>query len=558
LTQRQPLPKQRVHSTESKKMPVSPTLRAAALESKAWPFEEARKILKRVEKSGKKSVLFETGYGPSGLPHIGTFGEVARSTMVRRAFELMSDLPTRLLCFSDDMDGMRKIPDNVPDRSFLEPHIQKPLTSVPNPFGGDYESFGHHNNAMLRRFLDTFGFEYEFASATDYYKSGKFDDALIHALEKYDAIMGVMLPTLGEERQATYSPVLPISPTTGRVLYVPMKDVNARQGTVTFADEDGTDVTLDVRAGRTKLQWKPDFGMRWAALDVDFEMFGKDHQTNAPIYDRICEILGGVAPEHYVYELFLDDKGQKISKSKGNGLTIDEWLTYADPQSLALYMYHKPREAKRLYFDVIPRAVDEYDQFLGAFVKQHNNDRDQLMNPVWHIHGGKPPAPEGSGVTFSLLLNLAAVANTEDKSVMWAFLKRYKPDLAPATHPRLDSLVGYAISYFRDFVKPQKKYRAATQEEAKALTDLAANLGALPEGSSPEDIQQKVYDVGRREPYTTTQKDGSIGVAQTWFNMLYQVLLGEERGPRFGSFAALYGVANTKALIEKALRGELV
>ncbi len=539
-------------------MPTSPTLRAAALESKAWPFEEARKILKRVERSGKKSVLFETGYGPSGLPHIGTFGEVARTTMVRRAFELMSDLPTRLLCFSDDMDGMRKIPENVPDRTFLEPHLQRPLTVVPNPFGGDYESFGHHNNAMLRRFLDTFGFDYEFASATDYYKSGKFDDVLIRALEKYDAIMGVMLPTLGEERQATYSPFLPISPISGRVLYVPMKDVNAKQGSITFADEDGTDVTLDVRGGRTKLHWKPDFGMRWAALDVDFEMFGKDHQTNAPIYDQICEVLGGKAPEHYVYELFLDDKGQKISKSKGNGLTIDEWLTYADPNSLSLYMYNRPREAKKLYFDVIPRAVDEYDQFLNAFQKQAGSPKDLLMNPVWHIHGGKPPVPESGGVTFSLLLNLAAVANTEDKAVMWAFLKRYKPDLSPETHPRLDSLAGYAIRYFQDFVKPKKQYRAATADEAKALAELAAALGELPEGSTPEVIQQKVYDIGRREPYTTTQKDGSIGVAQTWFNMLYQVLLGEERGPRFGSFAALYGVANTKALIETSLRGELV
>jgi lysyl-tRNA synthetase, class I len=539
-------------------MSVDLTLRSAALESKAWPFEEARKILKRVEKSGKTSVLFETGYGPSGLPHIGTFGEVARTTMVRRAFELMSDLPTRLLCFSDDMDGMRKIPDNVPDKNFLLPHLHKPLTVVPNPFDGDYESFGHHNNAMLRRFLDTFGFDYEFASATDYYKSGKFDDALIHALEKFDAIMAVMLPTLGEERQATYSPFLPISPISGRVLYVPMKDVNAKQGTITFADEDGTDVTLDVRGGRTKLQWKPDFGMRWAALDVDFEMFGKDHQTNAPIYDKISEILGGTAPEHYVYELFLDELGQKISKSKGNGLTIDEWLTYADPNSLALYMYNRPREAKKLYFDVIPRAVDEYDQFLGAFQKQINSPKEVLMNPVWHIHGGKPPVPETGGVTFSLLLNLTAVANTEDKTVMWAFLKRYKPDLSPATHPRLDSLVGYAIRYFSDFVKPKKQYRQPTVEEAMALGELAAALGTLAEGASPEDIQQKVYDIGRREPYTTTQKDGSIGVAQTWFNMLYQVLLGEERGPRFGSFAALYGVGNTRALIEKALQGGLV
>ena len=537
-------------------MTVSPALRAAALESKAWPFEEARKILKRVAKSGQKSVLFETGYGPSGLPHIGTFGEVSRTTMVRRAFELMSDVPTRLLVFSDDMDGMRKIPDNVPDKSFLEPHLHKPLTSVPNPFGGDYESFGHHNNAMLRRFLDTFGFQYEFGSATEYYKSGKYDDMLIRALEKYDDIMGVMLPSLGEERQATYSPFLPISPISGRVLYVPMKAIDAKKGTITFNDEDGTETTVDVRGGRTKLQWKPDFGMRFAALGVDFEMFGKDHQSNAPIYDRNCEILGGVAPEHYVYELFLDDKGQKISKSKGNGLTIDEWLTYADPDSLSLYMYNRPREAKKLFFDVIPRAVDEYAQHLGGYQKQ-TEPKDQLMNPVWHIHGGNPPKPETGGVTFVLLLNLVSVANTEDKSVLWAFLKRYMPEMDASTHPRLDKMVGYAIRYYLDFIKPNKVYRPCTEDEAKALTDLNAALAELPEGSTPEAIQQKVYDIGRREPYTVTQKDGNIGVGQTWFNMLYQVLLGEERGPRFGSFAALYGLSNTCGLINKALAGEL-
>jgi lysyl-tRNA synthetase, class I len=540
-------------------MMIDPVLSAAGLESRAWPFEEARKLLARVKKSKtpKTEILFETGYGPSGLPHIGTFGEVARTTMVRRAFETMSDIPTRLLCFSDDMDGMRKIPDNVPDRSFLEPHLHKPLTVVPNPFGGDYESFGHHNNIMLRRFLDTFGFDYEFASATDYYKAGKFDAMLLRAAERYDAIMGVMLPTLGEERQATYSPFLPISPTSGRVLYVPMKHVDAKNGTVTF-DDEGRETTLSIFGGKVKLQWKPDFGMRWAALGVDFEMFGKDHQTNAVVYDKICEILGGVAPEHYVYELFLDDKGQKISKSKGNGLTIDEWLTYADTESLSLYMYNRPREAKKLYFDVIPRAVDEYTQHLAGYQRQGNNIADRLMNPVWHIHSGNPPTPEAGGVTFALLLNLVAVANTEDKSVLWAFIKRYAPQVSPETNPRLDAQVGFAIRYFTDFVKPNKIYRLPTDDERKALEDLVAALEALPEGSTPEAIQQKVYDIGRREPYTTTQKDGSVGVAQTWFNMLYQVLLGEERGPRFGSFAALFGVANTRALIGKALNGEFV
>ena len=537
-------------------MTASPALRAAALESKAWPFEEARKVLARAKKLGKTQVIFETGYGPSGLPHLGTFGEVARTTMVIKAFQTMCDIPTRLLCFSDDMDGMRKIPENVPDRTFLEPHLHKPLTVVPDPFGGEYESFGHHNNAMLRRFLDTFGFNYEFASASDYYRSGKFDQMLLHALEKFDEIMAVMLPTLGPERQATYSPFLPISPTTGRVLYVPMKSVDAKAGTITFLDEDGTETTLPVTGGRVKLQWKPDFGMRWAALGIDFEMFGKDHQTNAVVYDAICNLLGGVAPEHYVYELFLDDKGQKISKSKGNGLTIDEWLTYAAADSLSLYMFTKPREAKRLYFDVIPRAVDDYTAFLSAYQRQEL--KDQLMNPVWHIHAGNPPLPEKDAVSFSLLLNLVAVANTEDKSVLWAFLKRYAPTLTAETHPRLDAMIGFAIRYFIDFVKPNKKYRRATAEEAVALQALSDAMGTLQEGASPEDIQQKVYEIGRRDPYTTTQKDGSIGVAQSWFNMLYQVLLGEEKGPRFGSFAALYGLGNTRKLIASALAGDFV
>ena len=538
-------------------MTADPALRAAAETSKAWPFEEARKLVARVKRTGKEEVLFETGYGPSGLPHIGTFGEVARTTMVRRAFELLCDVPTRLLCFSDDMDGMRKIPETVPDPAALKPYLHMPLTAVPNPFGGGHESFGHHNNAMLRRFLDTFGFQYEFASATDYYKSGRFDAMLLRALEKFDDIMAVMLPTLGEERQATYSPFLPISPISGRVLYVPMKKVDAKAGTITFTDEDGTDVTMTVTGGNTKLQWKPDFGMRWAALGVDFEMFGKDHQTNAPIYDRICEILGAEAPEHYVYELFLDDKGQKISKSKGNGLTIDEWLTYADPESLALFMYNKPREAKRLYFDVIPRAVDDYGAFLSAYQRQADKPADRLMNPVWHIHGGNPPPPEEGGISFALLLNLAAVANAHDKSALWGFILRYAPHLKPETHPRLDALVTHALRYFDDFVKPKKQYRPPTEEEAKALSELADSLGTLPSHAAPEEIQQKVYDVGRRDPYKTTQKDGSVGVAQNWFNMLYQVLLGEEKGPRFGSFVALYGIDNTRNLIARAVKGEL-
>lgn len=526
---------------------LDPAFFDAAQTAKAWPFEEARKLVARVQKRGLTEVLFETGYGPSGLPHIGTFGEVARTTMVRTAFRLLTrdEIPTRLLCFSDDMDGMRKIPENVPDRTALEPYVQMPLTSVPNPFGGDYKSFGDHNNAMLRRFLDTFGFNYEFASATEYYKAGKFDEVLIRAAERYDQIMGVMLPSLGEERQATYSPFLPISPISGRVLYVPMKAVDAKAGTVTFADEDGTDVTLPITGGHVKLQWKPDFGMRWAALGVDFEMFGKDHQTNQGIYDRICAILGGVPPEHYVYELFLDDIGQKISKSKGNGLTIDEWLTYAGTESLSLYMFQKPRVAKRLYFDVIPRAVDEYYQYVASYNGQ--DAAAALENPAFHIHSGKVPVVD-MPITFGLLLNLASAANAHEKAALWNYITRRLPGTTPATNPDLDVLAGYAVRYFNDEVKSKKVFRAPTDKERAALADLADQLQGK-EALEAKELQDIVYAVGNAHTFDPLRD---------WFGAIYQVLLGADQGPRFGSFIALYGVEETRKLIADALAGKLV
>ena len=540
---------------------LNPEVLAAAAESKAWPFEEARKIIARYKgKDWPDTILFETGYGPSGLPHIGTFGEVARTTMVRHAFRVLTEdkVATRLLCFSDDMDGMRKIPDNVPDRSFLEPHLHKPLTAVPNPFGGDYKSFGDHNNAMLCRFLDTFGFDYEFASATEYYRSGRFDEVLLRAVARYDDIMKVMLPTLGPERQATYSPFLPLSPKSGRVLYVPMKSVDAKAGTITFLDEDGVETTLPVTGGAVKLQWKPDFGMRWAALNVDFEMFGKDHQTNAVIYDRICNILGGRAPEHFVYELFLDDIGQKISKSKGNGITIDEWLAYAPTESLGLYMYQKPKTAKRLYFDVIPKAVDEYFTYLSAYFRQDWKDR--LNNPVWHMHDGNPPKVD-MPVPFSLLLNLVSASNAQNKDVLWGFISRYAKGASPETHPELDRLVGYAIRYFDDFVRPAKVFRAADDVERHALTVLLEHLARLPDDADGEAIQNASLNAARTieryQDHSKKSPEGGPGVSGAFFQMIYQVLIGQERGPRFGSFAALYGIGETRALIEKALAGKL-
>jgi len=517
-------------------------LRDTAMTSKAWPFEEARKLVKRFAKAPpeKGYVLFETGYGPSGLPHIGTFGEVARTTMVRRAFEALSDIPTKLLCFSDDMDGMRKIPDNVPNPDKLAEHLHKPLTAVPDPFE-EFDSFGNHNNAMLRRFLDTFGFEYEFASSTEYYKAGKLDDILLRSAERYDDIMAIMLKSLREERQQTYSIFLPISPTTGRVLYVPMKNVDAKNGTVTFDDEDGTETTLPVTGGNVKLQWKPDFGARWAALDVDFEMYGKDHSTNTPIYDGICRALGGRAPEHFTYELFLDEKGQKISKSAGNGLSVDEWLTYAPSESLGYFMYQKPKTAKRLYFDSIPKAVDEYHQQLRAFPDQDLTK--QLNNPVWHMHRGQPPASD-MAVSFSMLLNLASAAGAENKDQLWGFIRKYAPDATAETHPGLDEAAAGAVRYYNDHVLPTKSRRAPFAQEARALTDLRNRLADVPSDQDGEALQQIIYDVGKEHEFENLRD---------WFKALYQVLLGQDAGPRFGNFVELYGVPETVALIDEAL-----
>ncbi|MCF8879701.1 lysine--tRNA ligase [Hyphobacterium sp. SN044] len=524
-------------------------LPALARNAKAWPFELARDVLKRVERNGLDggSVIFETGYGPSGLPHMGTFGEVARTAMVRHAFRVLTgdQYPTRLICFSDDMDGMRKVPSNVPNQEMLHAHLGKPLTDVPDPFA-THEGFAQHNNARLRAFLDSFGFEYDFLSATQQYRSGAFDDVLLRALEKFDDIMGVMLPTLGPERQATYSPFLPISPTTGRVLYVPMKATDPKAGTITFEDEDGTDVTMTVTGGHTKLQWKPDFGMRWAALGVDFEMFGKDHQTNAPIYSRICKILGVEPPVQYVYELFLDEQGEKISKSKGNGLSVEEWLRYGTQESLSLYNFAKPRTAKRLYFDVIPKAVDEYYQHLAAYAGQEADK--QLENPVWHIHDGNPPS-DVPPISFALLLNLASASGAEDKTALWGFIGRYVDGATPDTHPVLDALAERAVAYYEDFVKPNKSYRLASDIERAAMQDLVARLKALDPGETDaETIQNEVYAAGKEQPFENLRD---------WFQGLYEVLLGQSQGPRFGGFVAVYGIPETIALIERGLAGEL-
>jgi lysyl-tRNA synthetase class 1 len=522
---------------------VPQQLRDAALVSKAWPYEEARKLLKRYpDGPGEQAVLFETGYGPSGLPHLGTFQEVARTLMVRHALTEMTGWRSRLIAFSDDMDGMRKVPPGVPHQEMMHDHLDQPLSRVPDPYGCGHASFAAHNNNLLRQFLDRFGFDYEFAASSDCYGSGRFDEALRQVLRSYDAILDVMLPTLGEERRRTYSPVLPISPVSGKVLQVAVEVVDEEAGLVRYVEpETGERVEQSILGGGAKLQWKVDWALRWYALGVDYEMAGKDLIDSVVQSSKIVRILGARPPEGFNYELFLDENGEKISKTRGNGVTIDEWLTYAPPESLAFYIYREPRKAKQLSFGIIPKAVDEYHQFLAAYPAQEWDKR--LGNPVHHVHAGRVPESR-MPLSFALLLNLVAVSSTDDKDLLWGFVRRYAPDAAPGTHPELDALIGHALAYFRDFVAGSLRRRAPDARETEALRDLDARLAGMSAEASAEDIQNLVFEIGKAHGFEPLRD---------WFKALYETLLGTSQGPRMGSFIALYGIENSRRLIAEAV-----
>jgi lysyl-tRNA synthetase class 1 len=519
-------------------------IRNAAMTSKAWPYEEARKLVRRWPdgKPDGAPMVFETGYGPSGLPHIGTFTEVLRTTMVRRAYEeLTGGAPTRLIAFSDDMDGLRKVPDNVPNPDILAANLGKPLSRIPNPFPTDDESFAHHNNAMLRHFLDQYGFNYEFVSASEKYNHGGFDDALKNVLRHFGDIMDIMLPTLREERRQTYSPVLPISPSSGRVLQVSVDVVDAEAGIIAFTDEDGSRVEQSALGGMSKLQWKVDWAMRWVALGVDYEMYGKDLTDSGVQSGKIAAVLGGRKPEGLIYEMFLDEKGEKISKSKGNGLSLEEWLTYGSDNSLAFYLYREPKKAKNLHLGLVPRAVDEYLQFRGNYPGQEPDKK--LGNPVHHIHGGHVPAGE-LPLTYGLLLNLVSLPGVQDKDIAWKFVQKYAPGTSPEQDEELDALIGLAVNYARDFVVPTLKRRPPTEVERAALADLDSELAKVARDVSGDDIQNVVFEVGKRYEFDSLRQ---------WFQALYETLLGSSQGPRMGSFIALYGIENTRKLIAEAL-----
>ncbi len=513
-----------------------------ARNAKAWPFREALKLVKRFEKGSPERgyVLFETGYGASGLPHIGTFSEVARTTMVRNAFEQLTGMPTKLVCFSDDMDGLRKVPDNIPNRDMVAQYLGKPLTSIPDPFG-EFDSFGAHNNARLKNFLDAFGFDYDFVSSTECYTSGRFDKALLKILEDYERVTNVILPTLGEDRRKTYSPFLPICPKTGVVLQVPLKGFDAAAGTITFEDSEGEEQTTPVTGGTCKLQWKVDWAMRWYALEVDYEMAGKDLIESVKLSSVICKILGGRAPEGFIYELFLDENGEKISKSKGNGIGLEEWLRYASTESLSFYLYQNPTRSKRLYFDVIPKAVDEYYTFVTRYHDQE--PAKQIENPAYHIHGGQVPKVD-MPISFSLLLNLVGTAQTHEKDMLWGFVGNYLKGATPENPPELDRLMDSAIRYYEDFIAPTKKMRAPTEKEKVALQELLGALEKFPEDVEAEEIQTLIYNIGKKQDYENLRD---------WFKALYEILLGQSQGPRMGTFIKLFGKKETCDLIRKVI-----
>ena len=525
---------------------MNKSLIADATESKSWPFEEARKIIKRLEKN-KKDIVFETGYGPSGLPHIGTFGEVARTSMVRFALKTLdSSIESKIICFSDDMDGLRKVPDNIPNQKVLEDNLEKPLSTIPDPYG-KYKSYAEHNNSLLKDFLNQFGFEYEFMSATEQYLSGNFDNTLKYIMQNYDAISNTILPTLGQARRETYSPFLPICEETGKVLMAKVLEIDKEKNTILYQnDRTNNEVETSVLKGKCKLQWKVDWAMRWVSLGVDYEMAGKDLIESVNLSSKICRALGKAPPEGFNYELFLDQNGEKISKSKGNGITINEWLKYANPESLSLYMYQKPRRAKKLSFDVIPKAVDEYQTFLEKYSSQ--TIPEQLNNPVFHIHNGQPNSFKVP-VSFALILNLVNASQADNKDVLWGFIKGYMGDISEDAEVYINQLLGYALSYFNDFVLPKKSYREASEKEIGYLEELVSRFSKLDKNSEAETIQTIVYDIGKEAEYENLRD---------WFMALYQILLGQEQGPRFGSFVALYGIDKTCELINRAIKKELI
>ncbi len=528
----------------------------------AWPYREAREILDHLERAEKrdgkskdKPVLFETGFGPSGLPHVGTFSEVARTNWVRRAFAQLSDRPTRLLAFSDDMDGLRKVPDNIPNADMVQQHLGKPLCDIPDPFGEE-ESFSGYMNAKLRSFLDSFGFDYEFISSKDKYRSGEFNSGLLRILECYDEVRNVIVPTLRKPSREDWSPFFPVCENCGKVNNTRVTDTHPEDGTISYVCDQsfrgsqacGHESTVPVTDGHVKVGWKVDWALRWYVLGVDYEMYGKDLIDSAALSAEIVRVLGGEPPAGMFYEMFLDENGAKISKSKGTGLSIDEWMQYGPLESLSWFIFKRPEKAKKLFFEVIPRSTDQYLEALSEY-GQTDDQTALLDNPIHFIEADRIDAGEdvdyGCGISYSVLLNLVSVLNTDDKDMIWDYLRRYDENVDDDAEI-LEGLIERALNYYRDYVLPTKEYQAPDDEEILVGVNQLREFLANYDGDDPEEIQSATYRAG---------KDNDIKLGK-WFKAMYRMLLGQDRGPRLGTFIHLYGVKETLELIDRRLAGE--
>jgi lysyl-tRNA synthetase class 1 len=513
----------------------------------SWPFKEAQTLQKRFKAPPDKPVTFETGFGPSGLPHIGTFAEVARTTWVQRAFEHLSGWETRLIAFSDDMDGLRKVPLNMPQPDMLAEHLGKPLCYIPDPFGQD-ESYSAHMNRKLQEFLDAYGFTYQFQSSQEAYERGDFDEGLAILLQKVEQVRAIILPTLGQDKRADWSPFFPICQKCGRIYSTRVIGYHPEDNTIDYVCDQpigsaagcGDKNTISILGGQVKVGWKVDWALRWYAYDVGYEMYGKDLIDSARLSGQITRLMSKQPPNGFFYEMFLDEEGRKISKSVGKGLTVNGWVSYAPLESLLHYLFQNPRRAKRLFWDVVPKSVDDY----LADLRQYPS-LDETKKPdqaIWHIFnlGRNVPAYD-AGINFSLVNNLVSALGTDQAELTYEYLKRYDPSTANHEDMVRD-LVQKSINYYRDFILPGKQYRLPTEAERQLLQAARDRLSNF-ESDDENDLQTIPFDIAR---------ENDIPPAKV-FQAFYQVVLGQERGPRFGTFARLVGKEKLLLLLDKAL-----
>ena len=515
---------------------------------RSWPFKEAEKLCKRFQHPPESPVRFETGFGPSGLPHIGTFAENARTTWVRHAFEFLTGWPTQLIAFSDDMDGLRKVPLNMPRQDMLANHLGKPLCHIPDPFETS-DSYSGTMNTKLRSFLDGYQFDYTFQGSYEAYQRGDFNEGLEIILRNVDAVKSIILPTMSAEKGRDWSPFFPICGKCGKInsTRVTGYDVaNNAVGYVCDRQEDrakgcGYQGTASIFNGHVKVGWKVDWALRWYAYDIAYEMYGKDLIESAKLSGRITRLMGKQPPTGLFCELFLDEDGRKISKSVGKGLTIDSWTMYAPLESLLYYIFQNPKQAKRLFWGIVPKSVDDYLLGLNNY---HSLDAQKKPDsPLWHLFNKGAGVPEfKTSINFSLVNNLVSAVGADDRELILEYLKRYDPGIE-AHRAVIEDLVNKAMNYYRDFIVPHKRYRMPTTQEKKMLMRLRDELAAY-EGDDEKEIQTLPFAVAREysEP------------PNNFFKLFYEVVFGQERGPRFGTFVRLVGKEKAISLLDEAAK----